>query len=152
MDFRAADVGQLAEGVVAPFRAQAETQKVDLAIAVPKDLPPVLVDEEKIAWVISNLVANALRYTDPGGRISVSAERHGSKVYVAVADTGHGIPKDQLEAIFEPYVQLPGGKKGGAGLGLAIARDVVRAHGGRIWAESEIGKGSVFTFSVPVER
>lgn len=150
MDFRPANLHELADNALDLFRTQAEAQGIGLSVEFPEDLPIVLIDQEKIAWVISNLVGNALRYTDSGGKILVSASRQGSKVYVSVADTGRGIPKDRQEAIFEPYVQLSGGTKGGAGLGLAISRDVVRAHGGRIWVESELEQGSTFTFSVPV--
>ncbi|MEW5936065.1 MAG: ATP-binding protein, partial [Bacillota bacterium] len=106
---------------------------------------------EKVTWVISNLVSNALRYTPRGGRITVSAEQRGDRVYISVEDTGIGIPKEKQETIFEPYTQLEDRARGGAGLGLAISRDIVRAHGGRLVVESEPGKGSRFTFSLPVE-
>ena len=151
MLFERATPSELVEAAVVPFRSQAIAQSIALIVDLPADLPPVRVDREKIVWVISNIVGNALRYTDAGGSITVAATRHASKVYISVVDSGTGIPKDKQDAIFEPYVQISRGKKGGAGLGLAISRDVVRAHGGRIWVESEVGHGSTFTFSVPVE-
>lgn len=145
------DVGELVEAATLPFVAQAETQGVGLRREVPAGLPPVRADREKVTWVISNLVSNALRYTPRGGRITVSAEQRGDRVYISVQDTGIGIPKEKQETIFEPYTQLEDRARGGAGLGLAISRDIVRAHGGRLFVESEPGKGSRFTFSLPVE-
>ncbi|MEW6048804.1 MAG: ATP-binding protein [Bacillota bacterium] len=145
------DVGELVEAATLPFVAQAEAQGVGLRREVPAGLPPVRADREKVTWVISNLVSNALRYTPRGGRITVSAEQRGDRVYISVEDTGIGIPKEKQETIFEPYTQLEDRARGGAGLGLAISRDIVRAHGGRLFVESEPGKGSRFTFSLPVE-
>lgn len=145
------EVAEMVDAAVRPFTAQAEAQKVELRREVPAGLPPVRADREKVTWVISNLVDNALRYTPAGGRVTVSAEAHGAMVYITVADTGMGIPREKQEAIFQPYVQLEDRAAGGAGLGLAIARDMVRAHGGRLSLESEPGRGSRFTFSLPAE-
>jgi len=151
LSFARVGVADMIEAATLPFLAQAEAQKVELRREVPADLPPVRADREKVIWVISNLVSNALRYTPAGGKVTVSAELHGGRVYVSVADTGIGIPREKQDVIFEPYVQLEDRARGGAGLGLAIARDIVRAHGGRLFVESEPGKGSKFTFSLPVE-
>ena len=99
--------------------------------------------------MLANLVANALRFTDRGGRITISARIAGDEVVVGVADTGAGIPPANMPLIFERYWTVRGNApKGGTGLGLAIARSIVEAHGGRIWAESELGKGSIFRFTV----
>jgi len=151
LSFTRVEVAEMIESATLPFVAQAEAQGVELRREVPAGLPAVRADREKVTWVISNLVANALRYTPAGGRIAVSAEPHGAMVYVSVADTGIGIPREKQEAIFQPYVQLEDRAGGGAGLGLAISRDIVRAHGGRLFVESEPGRGSKFTFSLPVE-
>lgn len=150
LNFGRWDVRELINIAMIPFISQAETAGIDLSAQLPEDVTPVRADQEKLTWVVSNLIGNALRYTGAGGKITVSAETHADKVYISVADTGTGIPRDRQEAIFQPYVQL-GQAKGGAGLGLAISRDLVKAHGGRIWVESEPGKGSKFTFSVPAE-
>lgn len=145
------EVGELVEAATLPFVAHAEAKGVALRREVPAGLPRVRADREKVIWVISNLVANALRYTPGGGRITVSAQGRGGRAYISVEDTGMGIPKEKHEVIFEPYAQLEDRAKGGAGLGLAISRDIVRAHGGSLRVESEPGKGSRFTFSLPVE-
>jgi len=151
MSFSRVEVAELVEKAILPFTAQAEGQGVKLRHEVTAGIPAVRADQEKIVWVISNLIANALRYTPAGGSITIAAEREGRRVYISVRDTGSGIPKDKQEAIFRPYVQLEG-PKGAAGLGLSICRDIVRAHGGRIWVESEPGRGSKFTFSLLVEE
>jgi signal transduction histidine kinase len=108
-------------------------------------------DAGRLVQVLSNLIANALRFTDRMGRVTVHARRQGDEVEVSVADTGSGIPAASLPVIFERYWTVRGNApKGGTGLGLAIARSIVEAHGGRIWAESEVGKGSTFKFTVRV--
>jgi signal transduction histidine kinase len=151
LTFSKVDVAELVNEVVKPFTQQSECRGVGLLVDLPAGLPPARADAEKLAWVLSNLVGNALRYTPAGGTITISAQQHASKLYVSVADTGEGIPKDKQEAIFEPYVQVGTDRKGGAGLGLSISRDLIRAHGGRIWVESEPGKGSTFTFSLSID-
>jgi signal transduction histidine kinase len=114
-------------------------------------LPLAWADQSRISWVLSNLVDNALRYTPAGGSITLSAQAKGNRLYVSVADTGVGIPPSEHESIFRKFVQLPapeGTSAGGAGLGLSIAREVVEAHGGRVWVESNVGAGSTFIFTL----
>jgi signal transduction histidine kinase len=120
-----------------------------VAVDVPRDLPPVLADAEQIARVLTNLVNNAVRHTDVG-TITLSARQEGDQVVFAVADTGTGIPREHLARIFERFVQVPGARSHGAGLGLAIARQIVAAHGGTIDVESEVGRGSTFRFTLPL--
>ena len=107
-------------------------------------------DEVKLTWALSNLVANAIRYTPAGGRIEVTAGSRDGTAVVSVSDTGPGIPPEQQDKIFERFAQ-PGaaGEAGAAGLGLAIVRDVVQAHGGRIRLNSGVGKGTRFTLELP---
>lgn len=150
LSFAATDVGPMVKFAGRPFGPQAEAQKVALRLDIEPGLPPVRADGDKITWVISNLLGNALRYTPAGGSIIIAAERKGAWVHVSVSDTGAGIPRDKQEDVFRPYVQLDSDPKGGAGLGLAISKDLVEVHGGRIWVESEPGRGSRFTFSLPV--
>jgi signal transduction histidine kinase len=126
---------------------------VELAQDVPEDLPPVYADPERIYQVLFNLLDNAVRFTPPGGRVRVTAARHDGAVDVTVADTGPGIAAEHLPRVFERFYRVDTARsrdEGGTGIGLAIARSVVEAHGGRIWAESEPGKGSTFTFELPV--
>src|SRR5262249_37510211 len=112
-------------------------------------LPDVFADCRQASRVITNLVVNALRHTEAGS-IAVSARQAGDRVLFSVADTGTGIPPEHLDRVFERVVQVPGSRSGGAGLGLSIAREIVEAHGGVIGVQSEPGKGSTFTFSLPV--
>jgi NtrC-family two-component system sensor histidine kinase KinB len=136
---------------VEPFRLQAAQQDIELALDVPDDLPTVRADPNKITWVLTNLVGNALRYTDHGGHIAVSVERAGHWLHLCVRDDGAGIPHEKQAVIFSKFVQLDAAERGGgAGLGLAISKEIVRAHGGHIWVESEPGQGSVFTVALPL--
>jgi len=120
---------------------------------VPHDLPPVEADRERVHQVLFNLVDNAVRFTPTGGAVTVSAWRHNGSVEIRVADTGVGIAPEHLPRLFERFYRVDPARSredGGTGIGLAIARSVVEAHGGHIHAESEMGNGSVFTFDLPV--
>ena len=119
---------------------------------VPADLPALSVDRERVHQVLFNLVDNAVRFTPEGGHVTVSARRRNGSVEVAVSDTGAGIPSEHLPRLFERFYRADPARArgdGGTGIGLAIARSVVEAHGGQIKAESEPGHGSVFTFDLP---
>jgi signal transduction histidine kinase len=139
----------LVEAAVEPLRRLLEARGLMLKVEVPADLPPVSADHAQIERVLSNLIANAMRATPAGGRIVVSAALRPGAVAVTVADTGIGIPAEYLSRIFEPFVQVPDGARGGAGLGLAICRRIVDAHGGQMTVESTPGLGSAFTFTLP---
>jgi signal transduction histidine kinase len=134
------------------FGARARAQGVSLCGTVSADLDPVWMSPQEIGRVLQNLVDNALRYTPEGGEVRVQAECDGTTVVVSVANTGPGIPAQDLPHIFdrfyrgEPSRTREGFDRGGAGLGLAIAKGMVEAHGGVIWAESSPGKGSTFRF------
>jgi two-component system phosphate regulon sensor histidine kinase PhoR len=144
-------VVSLAEGAARRLAAQAERAGLRLVLAVPPDLPPVLADRERIERVLINLLHNAIKFTPPGGQVTISACRAGEWVVVAVADTGVGIAPEDLPRIFERFYKADRSRAtSGAGLGLAIARQIVLAHGGRIWAESEPGRGSIFRFTLPI--
>jgi two-component system sensor histidine kinase GlrK len=127
-------------------------KRVLLSKQVPKELPVLKMDPERILQTLRNLIGNAVKFTPEGGQVTVSARPVGKAVEVSVADTGPGIPKENLTAIFEKFRQAP--VKGplhmkGTGLGLAIAKQVITSHGGKIWAESEPGRGSTFIFVLP---
>lgn len=144
-------LGEILEQAVDLFGREAEERGVSLTLEPGGQLPKVHGDRERLVQVLANLLANALRFTDRGGRVAVRATEVGSEVIVAVADTGSGIPAANLPRIFERYWTVRGNApKGGTGLGLAIARSIVEAHGGRIWCESEVGRGSTFRFSLPL--
>ena len=122
---------------------------VSLRIEAPAGRVPAHFDHARILQVLSNLVRNALQFTPSGGAITlrVAAEPHGCRI--DVSDTGAGIPADELQRIFERFHQVGNTDRRGLGLGLYISKAIVDAHGGRIWAESEIGRGSRFSFTLP---
>lgn len=137
----------------ATMRQLVERQGLAFDISVPDSLPPLSVDDVRIRQVLINLLSNAVRNTQQG-KIGVSATLRDSMVVVSVMDTGSGIPADQLERIFEDYHRAgESHKQGGtgAGLGLAISKRFVELHGGRIWVESTVGKGSTFHFTLPID-
>jgi signal transduction histidine kinase len=111
-------------------------------------------DERKIKQVLLNLLSNAIKFTPEGGRVGVRAEPVDEHVEVAVSDTGVGIAPEDHEAVFEEFRQVGAAEKKaeGTGLGLALARKFIELHGGRIWVTSEVGVGSIFTFTLPVRR
>jgi signal transduction histidine kinase len=138
---------ELVERMARVFALQAREQGVSLETSAPQGDVEIAGDATKLTWALSNLIGNALRYTPRGGAIRVEIQPAEELVRLSVADTGPGIPPDRRERIFERHVQ--GDEPGAAGLGLAIVRDVVQAHGGRIYLESEIGRGSRFILELP---
>jgi PAS domain S-box-containing protein len=147
----AVSASRLVKEAIEPLRLQVEAKGIELTVEAPPDLPQVRADRGQIERVLANLVTNAARATDRGGRITVTAEPRGDAVVVAVADTGRGIPKEYLPRIFDRFVQVPNVPSGGAGLGLAISRRIVQAHGGQIAVQSEPGRGTTFTFTLPTK-
>jgi two-component system sensor histidine kinase KdpD len=116
------------------------------------DLPLVPIDGVLIEQLLVNLLENAAKYTPKGSPIEISGHHEQNEVVVEVADRGPGVPKELLEKIFEKFFRLPReGEAGGAGLGLAICRAIVQAHGGRIWAENRPDEGAVFRFALPID-
>lgn len=137
------------------LQLQFNEKNVRLLTDVPPDLPRLIADEQQISWVITNLVTNALKYTDSGGTVTVRAREEGEAILVDVVDTGHGIARENLDRIFDKFVQVKRASDstpGSVGLGLAIAKEIVELYGGRIWAESEPGKGSTFSFVLPLKH
>jgi signal transduction histidine kinase len=131
------------------FALQAEERGVVITTSAPPEGIVVTADTTKLTWALSNLVTNALRYTSRGGRITIEAAGEEDVVQVVVGDTGPGIPADRRDLVFERFVQGQEGTAGAAGLGLAIVRDIVQAHGGRVHLDSEVGRGSRFTVVLP---
>jgi len=149
LDFQPAPLRPMCEKASQILLPQAEERGVELELDLPGELPEVRADVNKVTWVLTNLLANAIRYSDRGGRVRVEAVPLESSVQVSVRDQGAGIPYEYQSRVFDRFVQVDGGRAGGTGLGLAICREVVRAHGGAIWLESTPGEGSVFTFTLP---
>ncbi len=133
------------------LRLQAEHTGLMLSIECADDLPPVLADLTRVQQVVVNLLHNAIKFTPSSGQVSVRCERQDQMIRFAVVDNGIGIDSDDLPRIFERFYKVDRSRAtSGTGLGLAIARHLVEAHGGRIWVESEVGKGSTFYFTIPI--
>jgi signal transduction histidine kinase len=137
---------------VGVFRPLASARSLSLESRLPENELPVYVDPDRIFQVLSNLFSNAIKVTPRGGQISVSAAKRDHRVQIAVQDTGKGIAETDLHRLFNPFCQLGRGDRKGLGLGLFISKSIVQAHGGKIWAESRLGSGSTFFFTVPAAR
>jgi two-component system, NtrC family, sensor histidine kinase KinB len=149
LEFEKIPVATLFEHAREMFKAQVSIKHINLTIDDTEYMPFVRADTNKIVWVLSNLISNALRYVEEGGHIRVSAERTGGDIHISVQDDGSGIPPEYQKRIFQKFVRVHKQESGRTGLGLAICKEIVRAHGGTIRLKSEPGKGSIFTFSLP---
>jgi len=143
------DVKALFEETYEMFKSQAASSEISLQFHID-DVPAVYADGHRTMQVLSNLIGNAMKFTPRGGMITFQAESRGSSVMITVTDNGPGIPKENLGDIFNPYWQAKRTARLGAGLGLPIAKGIVESHGGRIWVQSEPGKGTKFSFTLPV--
>jgi two-component system sensor histidine kinase BaeS len=148
-------VSTLIETSLNRFGAQAQAKGIELRLDLPADLPPILADQDRISQVLTNLVGNALQYTPEGGQVTIHAARHQDEIHISVVDTGIGIPAEHLPQLFTRFYRVDKSRSrqagGGSGIGLTIARALVEAHGGRIWAESAgAGRGSTFSFALKV--
>jgi signal transduction histidine kinase len=143
------DLADLLRAVVAAFDLQAESQGQGLTLDVPSNLPLVDADPQRVRQVVANLVSNALRHAPESGRVIVSAVQDQAGVQVSVADDGPGIAPEDLSHVFDRFWRGGEPRVESSGLGLAIARELIRAHSGDIWVESELGTGSVFYFTLP---
>ena len=141
--------GELLEATRGHFSPVAAEKGVCLEARAEEGLPPVVADRERVLQVLANLVGNALKFTPSGGRIDLSAERAPEGVRIAVADTGPGIAPENLPHVFDRFWKTQGGNRHGAGLGLAICKGIVEAHGGSIGVESRLAAGSTFAFTLP---
>jgi signal transduction histidine kinase len=135
---------------ISPLLKQAEEKKVSIVIDAQEDLPPVTIDSFRFPWVFTNLLGNALRYTDALGEVRFSVLKQGTRLYFTCSDTGTGIKPEYLPRIFDRYTQFADRERSGTiGLGLAIVKDIIEQHGGDIRVSSRIGKGTRFTFWIP---
>jgi PAS domain S-box-containing protein len=143
-------VAPIVSAAVGMVSGEIDARAIRLEVDVPTTLPPANVDEARLVQVISNLLGNAIKFTDTDGRITVRAREADGMVIISVQDTGMGIEAGSVAHIFDRFWQARATPRRGSGLGLAIARGIIEAHGGKIWVESELGRGSTFSFSVPV--
>jgi two-component system, NtrC family, sensor histidine kinase GlrK len=155
------DVTALMERSVATVSLIAQKKQLSLQVVPTHPLPLVSCDEQRIQQVLDNLLSNAVKFTPERGQISLSASLKsgtngtGGWVEVCVTDTGEGIPEEEVQRVFEKFYQSPhhrNASRRGTGLGLAIAQHIIDAHGGRIWTESQLGKGSTFHFTLPIHH
>lgn len=142
------------EDIVNLFHPLFEKKNIACQVNIPPDIPVIGADTDKVRQVVTNLVSNALKFTLSGGRITIEAKNQTEFIELSVRDTGIGVPKESLEAVFERFRQVKNGQdqaavQKGTGLGLAIAKGIIEAHGGRIWMESEVGKGTTVHFTLP---
>jgi signal transduction histidine kinase len=144
-----ADMALVVTEAIDTFQPQAAVNDISLQAEVVAPLTAIAFDPARILQVLGNLLSNAIKFTPRGGKVTVHAERTGSGLSVRVSDTGAGIPADKLEVIFQRFHQLNGNDRRGLGLGLYISKCIVQGHGGRIWAESELGVGSKFCIALP---
>jgi len=146
------DVGALIDDVLGRLRPLTSAHR--LVVCVVEDLPPVSLDPVEIDQVLTNLIENAAKYSPKGSAIEVSAIIVADEIRVAVADQGPGIPRDALSSLFKPFYQIeaPGARAKGAGVGLAVARGLIEAHGGRIWVEATKTGGACFVFALPMPK
>jgi signal transduction histidine kinase len=151
-EFSPADMGELVEVVIDEFRSLCAEQKVKIHYERPKLAMTSMVDPSRIQQVVRNLLANAVKFSPSSGTIFVRLRQVGEAMLLSVRDEGPGIPADEVESVFDKFVQSSKTKsnKGGTGLGLAICRELVTGHKGRIWAENNAGAGCIFYVELPV--
>ena len=134
-----------------PLINQAKERKIDLKVDIEDNLPPLAIDSFRFPWVITNLVGNAIRYTNQGGMVTLQVNNQGRRFYFRCIDTGTGIEDKYLPKIFDRFTQFSEREKSGAiGLGLAIVKEIIQQHGGDITVESKVGRGTTFTFWIPL--
>ncbi len=151
MEFENISIDNLCQSAAKVLKTQMDTKGVHFTLDLQPNLPNVKADADKIIWVLTNLISNALRYIDSGGHIRLSAERIDPYIHTSITDNGPGIPFEAQSKIFDKFVQIKSNRAlGGGGLGLTICREIVRAHGGTIWVDSTPGEGSTFTFTLPI--
>lgn len=144
------DLTAIVTEVLEPIASQARERKVNVQREIDSGIPTVMGDHDRLMQVLSNLLGNAIKFTPEGGRVRLRVARSGDEVLVSVADNGIGISRSDLPHVFERFWRSQDSKEKGAGLGLSIAYGIIEAHGGRIWAESELGVGTKMTFALPV--
>lgn len=152
LNLRPCSAASIVAATIERSQPKAERQQVRLTHNLAAELPPVLADEEKLFWTLMQLVDNGLKFTQPGGTVTVAVALSGQQVVMSVQDTGIGIPADRVPDIFEPFQQLDGSstrRYGGTGLGLALVRRILEAHGAHMQVSSQAGVGSEFSFALP---
>ena len=149
------NVRSLVEFTMRPLQIQFQEKNVRLVSDISEALPTLVADEQQLSWVLTNLITNALKHTNAGGSVEVRVKQQQNHMLFEVEDTGQGIAPENLQRIFDKFVQVKNvaaTTPGSVGLGLAIAKEIVETYGGRIWVESTLGKGSTFSFYLPLQQ
>lgn len=150
LDITATDPNTIVNNAVRMNKVMADQKKIKIEYAFPENLLKVNADEDKTTWVLSNLVGNAIRYSYDQSTVWLSIVEEGNFLRFSVKDTGQGISPQYIGKVFDRYFRIPGTKKEGTGLGLSISKELIEAQGGHIFAESEYGAGSTFSFTLPI--
>ncbi|MCS4165933.1 MULTISPECIES: ATP-binding protein [Sphingobacterium] len=150
MKLNPATIGPIIDYALLANRSMLDQKKIQLQVELEEELPMVFIDNEKTAWVLTNLLSNAIRYSDEGGAICLAVKRMGARVLLRVEDQGQGIPVQYLAKIFDRYFRVPGGTKEGTGLGLSISKEFIESMGGEIDVQSVFGTGSTFFVYLPI--
>jgi PAS domain S-box-containing protein len=148
------DLGEICQSILNSYQQEIEKKNLKVEFQRPKKLPKLMADIEKISLAIQNLLENAIRYNHPGGEIKIELKPREGEVEFIIKDTGIGIPKEEQKKIFTKFFRASNARKmesGGSGLGLFITKNIIEAHGGKIWFESEEGKGTTFYFTLPIK-
>ena len=147
------NLAELLPNVMNQYQSKGQAAGIQVTSSLPPDLPNVQADDNKIEWVLGQLLDNAIKFNQPGGRAHLSAELDARRVQISVADTGIGIPTEKINEIYEPFHQLDSSstrRAGGAGIGLTLAKRIIEAHGSKLQIETHEGKGSRFSFSLAI--
>ena len=142
-------IGLLIDGIVANNNTEISKKQLTIKKAIPKGIGLLWADKDKVTQVIVNLLSNAIKYTPSGGNIAIRLSGTDNEIRFGISDTGAGIAKGNIDKLFNKFERIYAEKQEGTGLGLSIAKEIVELHNGKIWAESEIGKGSKFIFTLP---
>ena len=153
MDKQKAQILDILQEAFSNLKPEYEKKKIELKTDMPQDIPFIFCDRDMILKVMVNLLLNALKFTPEGGRVTISVEKEREKIKIKVSDTGIGIQGKNLPFVFDKFYRAkrPTDKKRGTGLGLSIAKEIIKSHGGDIWAEIRRGKGSTFYFRLPLK-
>jgi signal transduction histidine kinase len=147
------DISDLFTSVTQQYKERSDNAKVKITSSCSPKIPQAQADINKIEWVVSQLVDNAIKFNHSGGQVQLVADLDARRIQIAIIDTGIGIPSDKIDEIFEPFHQLDSSttrKAGGAGIGLTLAKQIIEAHGSKLHIETRPGKGSRFSFALPV--
>jgi PAS domain S-box-containing protein len=150
LHFEEIDLGRLIEEAIKPLQQQIEEKRINIVRDVANSLRRPLADPARVGQVLTNLIGNAVKFSPAGGRVYIAAQTDGQELIVSVRDEGPGIPSEELPHVFDRYWQAKTTGKVGHGIGLSIVQALTKAHEGRVWAESTVGEGSTFWFSLPI--